>query len=121
MKAEELIAKYPRLFPDGKCTCGVTIGPGWMPIVDKLCADIIEVCDREGLDPPTVEQVKEKFAGLRFYISRGNDSVRTLIREAEDRCEKTCEDCGAPGKVRSGRWIRTLCDECEKPKPSRFQ
>jgi hypothetical protein len=31
---------------------------------------------------------------------------------AESMSSVTCEDCGIPGKVRGGGWIRTLCDTC---------
>lgn len=56
-------------------------------------------------------QVKEKFGGLRFYYSGGDDYIRGVVDMAEEMSYVTCEECGAPGKQRSGGWIRTLCDE----------
>ena len=42
----------------------------------------------------------------------GTEEMYDLIEEAETKSATICEDCGKPGKLRSGGWIRTLCDEC---------
>jgi tRNA G26 N,N-dimethylase Trm1 len=58
-------------------------------------------------------QVKEKFGGLRFYMGGGTDSmIEEFIDQAEAQAEKTCEDCGKPGKIAGPGWIRTLCYGC---------
>lgn len=61
---------------------------------------------------PKAAQVKEKFGGLRFYMTSANDEIRELVSEAEALSYKTCEECGEPGEERDTRWIRTLCDHC---------
>lgn len=78
-----------------------------MPIVDALYAKAIEI------DPDlVVEQVKEKFGGLRFYYdSDALNVIDKLVDEAEEQCWKTCEACGAPGVLRGGGWLMTACDE----------
>ena len=63
---------------------------------------------------PKAMQVKEKFAGLRFYMTYYVEEIEKLIGEAEEKSFKTCEKCGNPGKLREGGWLVTLCDECEK-------
>ena len=60
------------------------------------------------------QEVKEKYGGLRFYMTSANDEMRNLISEAEALSRKTCESCGKPGEARKGRWLRTECDECHK-------
>ncbi|MBA3857952.1 MAG: hypothetical protein C0507_13695 [Cyanobacteria bacterium PR.3.49] len=60
-----------------------------------------------------VKQVKEKFGTLRFYMGVAHDAIRAAIDRAEQESAQTCEDCGKPGKVRSGGWISVLCDEHE--------
>lgn len=55
-------------------------------------------------------QVKEKYGGLRFYYSGGDDGIDTMVSFAEMLSERTCETCGAPGKVRGGLWYYTACD-----------
>jgi predicted HicB family RNase H-like nuclease len=61
---------------------------------------------------PRAAQVKEKFGGLRFYMTSGTDEIYNLISEAEAKSRETCEECGKPGEERSMPWIRTLCDSC---------
>lgn len=89
---------------------------GWQPIIEQLHADLL------ALDPDyTVEQIKEKFGGLRYYVSMNlvpnHDEAYRLIAEAEEKSETVCEFCGELGKPRSpnGRgWIKTTCDACHQ-------
>lgn len=60
-----------------------------------------------------VEQIKEKFGGLRFYYQGGDDHISGMVTMAESWTGRTCETCGNRGERRSGGWIRTLCDEHE--------
>lgn len=55
-------------------------------------------------------QVKEKYAGLRFYYSGGDDEIQAAVTFAEMLSERTCETCGALGKVRGQGWYYTACD-----------
>jgi hypothetical protein len=89
---------------------GVECGDGWFDIIYNLTKKIHEI-------DPTVKitQIKEKFAGLRYYITTGTDEVWNLIEEAENEASKTCEKCGTKEnvKVRGEGWIRTTCQECQ--------
>jgi len=60
-----------------------------------------------------IEQIKEKFGGLRFYYQGGDDHIDGMVRMAEVWAGQTCETCGDKGERRSGGWIRTLCDKHE--------
>jgi len=85
-----------------------TVGEGWVPILDRLAEDLINMgWDRD------LHQVKEKFGGLRFYIGNSTEEMEKRIDEAEAECDRTCENCGAPGRSTGGGWIKTLCAECE--------
>lgn len=86
------------------------VDKGWTPILKSLIADLLEM----GWDG-TVYQVKEKFAGLRFYIGEGSDAIYARINDAENSSLRTCEYCGAPGKLEhlnGGYWLKTLCQSC---------
>ena len=61
----------------------------------------------------SVDQVKQKFATLRFYCS-GNDRIFRLVNFAEILSSVTCEECGKRGVTRGKGWIKTLCDDCYK-------
>jgi len=89
---------------------GIECGDGWFDILWKLC-EAIEPLVREGF---TIDQIKEKFGGLRFYVDGATDEVYELISKTEELSYKTCEGCGKPGKPNAGGWIITLCDECRK-------
>lgn len=93
------------------------VGSGWVPLVEELDRNILE------LDPGRkINQVKEKFGGLRYYITTSSDlsddtadKICDLIEEAESKSITICEACGAPGRLCTPRWwILTLCEECEK-------
>jgi hypothetical protein len=60
-----------------------------------------------------VEQIKEKFGGLRFYYQGGDDHISGMVSMAEVWAGRSCETCGNVGVRRSGGWIRTLCDTHE--------
>jgi hypothetical protein len=61
--------------------------------------------------PFEVLQVKQKFGGLRFYVSHRTDAILQRIEAAQLESIRTCEVCGKPGKRREGNCIRTACDE----------
>lgn len=60
-----------------------------------------------------IQQIKEKFGGLRFYYDGGDDQISGMVRMAEVWADSTCEKCGNKGTRRQGGWVRTLCDEHE--------
>jgi hypothetical protein len=120
--AKEMETEYPKMFADPYG--GFCVGAGWWQIIKSLCFCIQYYTDwknsqfeNHGRGAPvkqvTVQQIKEKFGGLRFYYSGGDDVVDGMIRMAESWASHSCEVCGKPGESRSGGWIRTLCDEHE--------
>lgn len=128
--ARKMEEKYSEMFA-GKYG-GFAVGPGWWPILEGLCSQIDSYTKwrnntRAALlkDNPhnytipdavpqvVVEQIKEKFGGLRFYYQGGDERIQGMVTMAEVWAHSVCEECGKPGKSRSGGWIRTLCDEHE--------
>lgn len=99
---DSVLCKYDVKYP----YCGASVGPGWVPLVDRLIARLIDFgWDRD------CHQIKEKFGGLRFYIGAGSEELWSAIDDAEKESVRTCEECGAPGVRRSRGWIKTLCDD----------
>ena len=70
----------------------------------------------ELVDQVVAVQVKEKFGTLRFYYNGGDDFINGLERMAESMSAVTCEECGNPGTITKGGWIRTLCETHKKEK-----
>lgn len=68
-----------------------------------------------------VQQIKEKFGGLRFYYDGGDEHVHGLVSMAESWAGVACEECGGIGVRRGGGWIRTLCDTHEAEHQERIK
>lgn len=114
--AKSMEERFPKMF-EGKYG-GFAVGAGWYPILESLCSNIQSHIDwREKQSNPipqvVVEQIKEKFGGLRFYYQGGDDEISGMVRMAEAWADRSCEECGAPGERRHGSWVRTLCDHHE--------
>jgi hypothetical protein len=122
--SERMEKSYPKMF-EGKYG-GFAIGKGWYPILERLCSNIqqhIEWKNRESEVVPQVivEQIKEKFGGLRFYYQGGDEQVAGMVRMAEAWADVACEECGGIGKRRGGGWVRTLCDQHEAERQARIE
>jgi hypothetical protein len=114
--AKRMEEHFPKMFA-GKYG-GFAVGAGWYPILEVLCTNIqshLDWREKQGKPVPqvVVEQIKEKFGGLRFYYQGGDDEISGMVRMAEAWADVACEECGAAGTRRSGGWIRTLCDHHE--------
>lgn len=92
---------------------------GWIDLVVALDRDLAAI-----VPDYTIAQVKEKFAGLRFYIgSYGEVSeeqrskARELINEAERASYDLCQVCGgqADGSLGESGWQSTLCETHRLP------
>jgi hypothetical protein len=105
--------KYPNLFREHPRS-GFEAGPGWEKLIDTLCSvlerDILHLPE-EVMADVYCDQVKEKFGGLRFYMSQSTPHMDGAISLAESMSFHICEDCGMPGQLRIGGWYRTLCNE----------
>lgn len=85
---------------------GRECGEGWWPLIDELIEDLKKL----GWDGQ-ITQIKEKFGGLRFYISEGSMEIFDRIAKAEADSYHICEVCGESGKLRGDlSWAKTLCD-----------
>jgi len=84
---------------------GLGVGPGWNDIV----YDLHKKLEAEKPDYQIL-QIKEKFGGLRLYLSPMPNPAWIAVSEAEKLSYETCEECGRPGKIWSRKgWVRTLC------------
>lgn len=107
-----LTAKYGDMFHPR--LGGFAIGPGWYHIVEALCDTIAWHLKnlKDDVRPDfKVVQVKEKFAGLRFYVDNADAAINGMIYMAENWADKSCEVCGNRGTRRNTGGLRVLCDE----------
>jgi hypothetical protein len=139
---EQLIRDYPDLF-EKSGDMHLSVGDGWYNIISVLCGYIsydvqrarqqlkfalenqgnrhakpISECEaalKKALeDLPVIQQVKEKYGTLRFYVDGGSDMIHHYIDFAENMSSVTCEECGAPGESRNEGWVKVLCDKHHK-------
>jgi len=83
------------------------VDDGWLELLRDLIDDLMAA----GWTKEIV-QVKEKFAGLRFYALGLNKECDKILSRYEDLAAKTCEKCGKPGNLdQNGNWMHTFCEE----------
>jgi hypothetical protein len=104
---QKLLDKYPKLFSNQQFW-GFECGDGWYDILDHLCGAIAEYTYNS--DDLYVDQIKEKFGRLRFYLSREDDVIHGMVSMAEYMSGQICETCGERGTMSTKGWMVTLCD-----------
>lgn len=92
--------------------CSARYGKGWHPVIMELTAKIEAYnADKSGDDVIECHQIKEKFGGLRYYVSWGSEEVERWITEAERKTRDMCEFCGAvPVRATKSGWVKRLCE-----------
>lgn len=106
-------SKFPNLFKVYPRS-GFALPFGWESLVNALCVLLewhITTLPEDIRGDVNCAQVKEKFGGLRFYMTQETPYISGAIAMAERLSFYTCEVCGDPGKQRSGGWVRTLCNK----------
>lgn len=88
--------------------------------LQKLYSNALKHSKWIKIHPPEVkiDQIKEKFGGLRFYYSGGNEQISGMVYMAEHLCSKTCEVSGEEGSLCSrGGWVKTLSSDILEQQP----
>jgi hypothetical protein len=136
----QLVKKYPKILRDYRGdmmeTCmawGIETGDGWYDLLDECMGKMQLICDLASTEENQVqviaEQIKTKFASLRFYYrveglenldSEKSKIIWNIISDMENRADlkssRTCEICGKNGKTNESGWLTTLCEEHSKKK-----
>lgn len=116
---ELLLHDFPELYERMNMTVqesclgfGTEINKGWYEIIYYYSEKIHDYMKEKNLNT-RVEQVKQKFGELRWYIDNTDDFIDKLVNKAENECEKICEVCGSREEVKNTRYI-TICNKCKK-------
>lgn len=94
---------------------GVECDKGWKDLYQPVLDYVTEYNkDKDGENKIEVHQVKEKFGGLRIYLSKYTPEIRKMIDEAEEKSYNTCEICGKHIKkpIVENHWIYPMCRNC---------
>ena len=103
---QRLARRHRRVFGQGCFECG----PGWK----WLWEGAAELLREHGIaDGFHTTQMKEKFGSARWYYDANEDCEYTAntVDAVEHLSAYICEECGKPGRVRQGGWLRCLCPE----------
>ena len=142
-----LVGRFPRLFHGKPPRVASWLPTGWMALVATLLEDLDAMLDEREAKRFEVEQIKEKFGGLRLYWRLGSEKTTALdlvgassiqrlvtrpkkpspaferidarVREAEAQAGRTCQRCGGGATTGSNQgWLSTLCEACRsQPTP----
>ena len=88
-------------------------GNGWFDLLWQLSTQLEALLaalpeTERGAYAPT--NVKEKFGGLRFYMTKNTPEMERAISWGEGQSMRTCEQCGETGaRVEQEGMIRTCC------------
>ncbi len=103
---EKLVNRFPSIFKENfyfECD------DGWFDIIFNLCKDVQHEINNSGCEQVVAVQVKEKFAGLRFYSSGGNEVTDAIIDKYAKLSSDTCEVTGGKGYLcEKLGWYKTL-------------
>lgn len=117
----------------------ITIGPGWWPLFTDYCEQLEGVLKHHGeIGKWYIRQTKEKMGELRIYVisatperpdsgsvmewidgigidplepSTTLEMISAIREQIVGRANRTCEECGEPGGLRSiDGWYRTCCE-----------
>ena len=87
------------------------VGDGWYKLIYELVHEVRVNDLKKGDWVTKATQIKEKFGGLRFYVTGTSDKNWALIRNAEQKSYAVCEETGSEVEVGTWNngWIRTIC------------
>lgn len=131
---DKLLIEYPELIYLSKNYSntpynlfGIEVNIGWYKIISNALINISKI---DKYQTVMIDQIKEKFGGLRIYYSLNYEKqslleqdeinnlykqIDNIIKNAEHEAYKTCERCGSIENVESkGIYILTLCNSCRQ-------
>lgn len=84
---------------------------GWEKVVRRALEKFAE--NKNDSNALRVEQIKDKFGGLRIYTNFTSEKIQAIIAYAEDEADNTCMECGYNGDtvVEHPRY-QVLCKKC---------
>lgn len=113
---EEMLCKPNlSLFPDativdGRYFWGFECQDGWYDILNIALSLVSARCDISDCEQVTVNEVKEKFGGLRIYYRGGDDFVHGVFNFAEAISVNVCAICGSRVGNRRMHYHHPRCD-----------
>ena len=94
---------------------------GWrktfgLDICKEIKQSLLKTGGRKALKAYRIDQIKEKFGGLRWYDHNSTEEIWKIISKYEKLSYETCINCGKPATCISTGWISPYCDDCKDNK-----
>lgn len=124
MTDKELIERYPwlrkpSLYKKGEFVDGTMLDympEGWrIAFGEQMCEEInneILTWDKIAREKFHVTYIKNRWGGMRFYVSNGSKKLYEIIDKYEEMSKLTCIKCGGYATYMSTRWIAPYCKDC---------
>lgn len=109
---EKRVGAYPKPLEPFEMF-GIECGRGWNSLIEPIFNWIKNYNDEHEDNPIEIQQIKEKFGGLRIYVSHEPEELKRMIIKAEGDSYGICEECGSQKEVgHTVGWIKTVCRKC---------
>ncbi len=109
---DSLQEKYPLLFS----RTGPRGGPGWVELLDALCAKLQAHADAGGQQPRAL-CAREEWGRLDLRFVDLDPQLEGLVAAAGEKSLAICDVCGAPGEPVPELWHRTRCEQHRNTRP----
>jgi hypothetical protein len=113
---KKMYLDFPDLYHENQLPYGFECLDGWFDLIHGLSEKIAEYISAQGpFQDFSVVQIKQEFGSLRYYVEGADETIRGLIRDAEEQSKTLCEMDGQPADglyVCAPRWYRYLCGPC---------
>lgn len=104
----------------------VSCGDGWFDIISDAFVEMETLIDEKDVKI-IPQQIKEKYATMRLYVTFDNISDKKLVENlyaivynAENKSKNCCEMCGSPNvHYMTESWKRNHCKGCRVKKKLR--
>ena len=93
---------------------GIECRDGWRKLYQPIIDKVIEYNETHKDYPIAINQIKEKYGGLRVYLSYYTKELSDMIDRAEEESYHICEVCGKhiDEPIEENHWIYAECEEC---------
>lgn len=116
----KLVDNYPLSFKNNPewLYSNIECNGGWLTLIERMLDSIeshlVALPKNSKVRKNfVVEQIKEKFGGLRVYVNGADDFIHDKIVQTEKDSKHICEFCGLGGAMsRNGHYYRTVCGDC---------
>lgn len=92
-----------------------TVPIGWKKLTIELCDKLKQIIEEDHITDYVILQTKEKWGVLCWYYEGGNDRIRKVTSEYEQKSQNVCIRCGkSPTKYVTRGWVTHICEDCAK-------